>query len=248
MLLLTWTDRKTGETKAVRFDVVSTESWEMVLAITTHPVEVGSDVADHAKEQPKHLTIHGFVSNTPLWSNPGVEQFAEYGAIDLEVPKPPVQQNVAGAVSALAALIRPSPPLKATVLRPTATFPNRARTMYDTLRSVFESKSLVRIVSSAGELDNMMIERLGVPRDEDTGDGLAFELDLSQVRIVKSQTVGAPQPAEARGQAEASKGSKSAQEKNDAKKQEKAKSIAASSFDGARNLLGGISKSIGGGN
>ncbi len=58
-LKLTWEDPKTKLLRKFAFDVVTAESYEALMSITSHPVEKGADVTDHAREEPIALTIEG---------------------------------------------------------------------------------------------------------------------------------------------------------------------------------------------
>jgi hypothetical protein len=71
-MILTWTDKDSGEAKRLRFDIVSKESVESILKITSHPVEEGEDIVDNAHTSPIKISIEGYVSNAPLPSNPRV--------------------------------------------------------------------------------------------------------------------------------------------------------------------------------
>lgn len=70
-MYLRWKD-KGDKWITVQFDSVSRETVESVLSITTHPVEDGSDITDHAHLGPTKITVEGYISNKPLPSNPGV--------------------------------------------------------------------------------------------------------------------------------------------------------------------------------
>jgi hypothetical protein len=235
MLILSWTDKKTGEWRYVRFDVVTSESHEAVMSITAHPVEQGSDIVDHARPEPRRITIEGYVSNKPLMSNPGVEGVASFQSVDLGIqqqPSSPLDRDVF-------ARLTPSAASRATVLKADGDFPDRARAVVDTLQQVRLDRAFVRVVSKLGDIDSLLIERVAVPRTPEDGDGLTIQIDLLWVRIVRSETVRAPLPAEARGAALVSKGSKAAQKSdNDAKKQ--LKSVLAGTFDAGANMLSSL--------
>ncbi len=58
---------------------------------------------------------------------------------------------------------------------------------------------------------------MGLPRTVEDGNGATFQVELTQVRVVKSETVDAPVPAELRGATDVSKGVKATDKKNDDK-------------------------------
>lgn len=244
-LSLSWTDKKSGQTKSARFDVVSQETHESIMAITSHPVEEGSNVVDHARPEPERITIEGYVSNKPLFSNPGVEKLADFTDKKLDVPKPPsplsptpggITRSVTGLVDSL---LHP-PPSKATVLAPTGDFPDRAKAMWALLKDAQQKRSLITVTTKLEELDNMIVARLSAPRTLADGSGSTIQLELERVRIVSSETVAAPVAAEARAGAEVSKGSKAAIAKEDANKNKKLASFAVNLFDGASNAISSV--------
>lgn len=273
-LILSWKNKDSGLTETARFDVVTNESIESIMAITSHPVEDGSDVSDHARQENKRITIEGYVSNKPLFSNPGVVNLLSYTTtnikipikqsgrrprrVKLNLPQPPLKPNVAALLSAAVTSIvgaikggtyaqlapedRPGPSsIQASVFRSTGSFPNRARQMYEVLERLQTSKILVTATIAVAELDNMMIERLHVPRTGTDGNGATFQIDLARLRIVKSETVSAPIPAEARGALQSAAGSKSAKDnKDDTKAKAQLESIASDLFGatGLRKITG----------
>jgi hypothetical protein len=143
----------------------------------------------------------------------------------LDLPKPPIRPNVAGLVSAgVDALLGAAAPLMATVetsaplpqlpLNPTLvialpTFINRVWTMWETLLQARKDAAIITVETGVEYLENMMIERMAVPRTVADGGGASFQLELKRIRIVKSATVAAPIPTEARGQPPVTRGSQS---------------------------------------
>jgi len=123
VLVLSWLDKSSGETQIARFDIVSQETIEHIMQITTPPVEDGSKVVDHAVPENARITIEGYVSNKPLYSNPGVEKLIDINQtvtidvvrkvrgtrparVSLNVAKPPIAPNAAGLITAgLGALV-----------------------------------------------------------------------------------------------------------------------------------------------
>lgn len=50
---------------AVTFDAVVNEVFKTSATVTSHPVEDGSDISDHIKDDPDELQLDGCISNTP---------------------------------------------------------------------------------------------------------------------------------------------------------------------------------------
>lgn len=251
-LKLSWEDKQTGTLRIIRFDVVSNETFEALTAITSHPVEKGADVTDHAREEPVSISLEGFLSFTPLYQNPGVENLAGYSNKPLRPLYPPklggapiftpggLTSAVAGAIGDL--LSPPSPP-QANSLSFTSPDASRKRVL-DKIADLKQArKDAARISVFAGggahDLEDMLIRRLSIPRTPEDAGGMVVQLELQQVRIVASELVGAPKSAEARGQPKVNGGSKNG-EAASKKQTAQAKSLAASLFDGGKGALGGL--------
>lgn len=238
--LLMWED-DSGQTEFVQFDVVSVQSHEGTVEVTEHPVEEGSDIADHARPVPELLSIEGFVSNKPMWSNPGVDKLGSYRQIDLTYPPKPDRLNLSlgnALAGAIGDLLGTTPTLPKSVTGLAFdSFVNRVRQMAEKLEDARLKSRLIRVHTSLRDYDGMVIIREAEPRTAEDGSGATFQIDLKRIRIVHSETVAAPQPAELRGAATKSKGSKSGQNaENQEAKQEKLRSIAASVFTGSSPL------------
>jgi hypothetical protein len=260
-IVLEWTDKPTGAVQYLRFDVVTNETREALAEITEHPVEDGAPVVDHSRTKPKTLSITGYVSNKPLWSNPKVEDVASFktkdikvplptrgqrpSRVELKLPTPPIQPNLASAVSAgIGAIAKAlglgpgktyatlakepeagSGSYKPTVLVAKDDFPDRAVAIHDKLVALQASATLITVSSRMGQLDNMMISKVGAPRTPETGNGAEIQVDLTQVRFVKSKTVDAPLAAEPRGQKNVSKGAQAAKKDDKKKSAQKLESL-----------------------
>lgn len=235
-LSLAWLD-SSGAIISVRFDAVTSETHEALMTITDHPVEVGANVVDNAREMPQTIAIEGYVSNKPLASNPGVGALLkvqpldltvelpnqpEYQNLPLNLPKKDLQPSLTVITGAIKDLLHP-PPSSATVRRPalftkygisvatqspSGDFPDRVRDMYEALTKARVDRSLIRVVSAIEDIDAMMISQISVPRTIEDGNGATFHVELRKIRLVSSESVNAPAAAEDRGKVAVSKGSK----------------------------------------
>ncbi len=170
--------------------------------------------------------------------------------VQLDPPQPPIQKNIAGLVGAgIGALFSTqlyatvadyangsNPAIQATTIQAKAAFFDRAWNMWEVLTQARKEASLITVESSLQFMTNMMIQRVASPRTVQDGSGASFQLELERVRIVQSATVGAPVPAEVRGQPPVSKGSQSAKEASDEAK--KKASLAVGGIDGLKSLIG----------
>lgn len=248
-----WQDQDTGVTEQVRFDSIISQTHEDTAEITSHPVEVGMDPADHRRKQPNTYTVEGFVSNMPQ----PYDDDASYEQVDitvprmkqgsdvtkrLDIPTPPVQPSPSGVLQAGISAIKnaiagaPKGQFRGKSTRTSEqrsvqmlkqdTPRSRVRDVYELLQKADVSNALITIQTDTREHFDMMIERLALPQEVDNGEGAAFSVDLRRIRVATSETVQSPQPAEARGSLGKAGGSKNGEEDpNGEGKQEVADSI-----------------------
>lgn len=124
---------------------------------------------------------------------------------------------IGGATSALGSLIFGGPPDHATVLASDDPFPNRALNVYNLLIEAQKTAAFVRAITKFGVIESLLVAKVGLPRTVEDGNGATFQVELTQVRVVKSETVDAPVPTELRGATDVAKGVKATDTKNDDK-------------------------------
>lgn len=215
-----------GETEFAEFDAVTSQSHDSQVQIAEHPVETGSNIADHARTEPERVTLEAYVTNNPLSTDPGVEANQENLELDLP-PKPFSGISTSALVGAIGdALFSGAKTASGSV----NDGQDRARAVYELLKDARDKHRRIRCVTTLAEYDDMLIERLGVPRTIEDGEGISFQIDLKKIRIVTSKIVDAPEPAELRGQGTESKGSKAGKDEKEAKKERK-KSLLRSLYD-----------------
>lgn len=261
-MYLRWKNKETGKYVIAQFDACSSESVESILSITKHPVEDGDDVSDYAHPEADKITIEGYVSNTPLPSNPNAydpsDPIAKSGSLVwTSVPLvlernvdtksygeagPSLGDQIGGALAmaspggltrmvtgAINGLLNP-PPTDYHAYIGVSGFSDRARDMYLLLREAQRTCMRIEVGIKVTTIFDMMIAKLHSPRTAKEGQGATFQLDMQRVRIVKSATVNAPDPAEARGQPAAKLTPKAAED--DGADKTELKSFFASGVDG----------------
>lgn len=257
--LLIWTDAA-GQTDFIAFDVVTNETHEATVDVTEFPVEEGTDVADNARPAPERITVEGYVSLKPMASNPGVDFIGSFRSVGLPIKRVAQQgsaqikiesasrkltANLLGLERVLAGVLNPAPksyqgraPIKIVDDQVHArlfgfdTFTNRCRQVAEKLEFCRLNAVRIRVETTLRDYDDMVIEREAEPRTPEDGGGVTFQIDLKRIRTVRSQTVDAPKPAEARGAARESKGSKAGEkDANQDGKRAKLKSALAASAD-----------------
>jgi hypothetical protein len=238
-VIFTWPD-DSGATVSMSFDVDTSEAHNLTNLITEFPVETGSNIADHVVPQLNQFTIEGFVSDTPIASNPGVDGISEVTSVELQVPEPPSPGITApgrALVGAISGLIAGAVPKRATLLT-FADFKSRIRAVMDLLEDARVNARLIRIVTSLKEYDDMVIESLSPSRTPEMGSTTQFVLTLKEVKFVTSETVDAPVPTEAIGAVPKAVGSKAGKDAKGGEKRETLRSTLKGGFDAGSELLG----------
>lgn len=218
---LSFQDPNTNEVIPVFFDIVSTQSYEAAMAITGHPVEKGAPIVDHARPEPITLSFEAFVTDTPLPSNlapfekPAWDFLPtplDYSGANPNVSRPPLL-TPGGLTQAVASLVSPEPPLpkQAVVFRAKNGWYDRARYRFEQLTFARTNRLFITVNTRVGQIDHMLIEHIAVERNLENAGGIAFQIGLKQVRVVSSQFVTYPKPAEPRAAPEVKKGAQQAE-------------------------------------
>ena len=240
--VVTWED-DSGAAQSLELDVDLQESHDLASDITEHPVEEGADVTDHVRPRLRRVTIEGYVSDTPMLTNPGVADVAEFTSLELQIPAKPQQislsAGLAAGLSAVSdALFGPTPPLKVTMLT-LEDVPSRKRAIYDALEDVRLNARLCRVITSLHEYDNMLIEQVVPTRTPASGTGAGFVVTFKEVIQVSSDVTVAPVPAETLGAVKKAGGAKNAKA-DEGKADEKKKSVLAKMVDAGTSLIEGL--------
>src|SRR6185436_16259045 len=202
---------------AIVFDIVESETHTSKSTVTDHPVELGSNVSDHIRNDPDRISIKGTVTNTPLLLGdngstlqgmgiPGRQtQIRQTKSTTLNIPKPPPALSITGAISALGDLLFGTPPVVAQ-LSPYVvgnypavtvqvqafsdpTFDNVLET-HNNLTAIRQGAIICEVFTSTKAYDSMVIESIEYTK-EDLGAG-NFSVELRRMIQVQSAVVAAP--------------------------------------------------------
>lgn len=200
-IAIVWHD-DTGAAVSAVFDVDEQETHDLQNIVTEHPIEDSQDATDNVRPALDRFTIQGFVTDSPLWTNPGVVSSSQFTEIEIQVPEYPLQLSEAGLIEAGVgaigdALFGKTTP-KATLLRLSET-KSRKRAMFQALRDVRQNARVCRVLTSMHEYENMVFEQITATRAPDDGNGADFTVTLKEIKIVSSEDVEAPEPAEITG-------------------------------------------------
>ena len=133
--------------------------------VTSHPVEVGSDVIDNIRPKPRSLSLSGIISTAPTtWAG----RSTIIGPDDLG----------AGQLSS------GSSPDE-----------GRALSAYRLLEDAFEGGYLLTVQTGLDRYQNLAIKSVEFPKEPGTGRDLHFKLELEEVLFAVSQTTQVPDSA-----------------------------------------------------
>lgn len=153
---------RNGPTKIddLELDVTRSEQHAGEVEVTEHPVEEGFNVTDHARPKPDTLTLDCIVSNTPLNRTQKKRVVKAFGQAFETTTLADQKQGVAGYAEAA----------------------------YQKLLQLKNAGDLIRVITQIRTYSSMIISNLSVPRDNKTGDALAFTIAFRQVRVVRNKS------------------------------------------------------------
>jgi len=226
-----------GSGRIITFDVIEAETHETISEITSHPVESGVEITDHIRPQPDRLSLVAYVTNQPIYVNPLTER-GELLNFPLEIPEyfPSAEALLtspggalrfgAGALGdAIGDLVGLGGPSGAQLLAFSEPF-NAIVETYEALIELQKNGVALAVFTPVRAYEDMVLERVSTPRT--VGDaGVAFQIDVRQLRIVESGVVAAPPiPVEPRGVPESAKGGQGAKPPDAGEDAVKPKSLA----------------------
>lgn len=239
--VLTWED-DAGAIVSCIFDADLQETHEGTNIITEHPVEDGADISDNVRPQLRRFSVEGFVSDTPLLSNPDVVNQTSFAGIELQIPEQPFKFGVSNLVNAgigaIGDALFPPKPLKVNMLT-FDDFKSRKRAAFDLLEDARINARELRVLTSLTEYDHMAIEQVLVTRSPDDGNGARFMVTVKEIEKVSSDVAVAPEPAELSGAQKKAAGSKNAKQ-DEEKVADLKKSLLAQLVDKGAGLLNGL--------
>lgn len=189
-------------TEIVSFDVAPAETHNQTAIPTEFPVEDGSTVSDHIHIQAPEVSVEVFVSNAPTRPN-FLNLRGRYEPRKLNIPTPfqplklftgaSIATPGAGTRTALSAIGgRLTPPIKMATVLVFDPFDAVSETHLK-LKSLFEGKQKIRLVTSLTEYKDMYITSVSNPRNVADGTGARFQLTFKRIRKVTAAVVAAPE-------------------------------------------------------
>lgn len=187
-LAISWVD-DAGQVQILDVDCSVSESYEAPAEVAEHAVERGANVSDHVRPGGQTITLQAVVSNTPT-------ETRTFGA-DGATMEWQSTSTAGGSARTLAA---------------SQDF-DRVRAVDEQLLALHGAGTVLAVSTSLRQtVEDCVIQRYAPTRDAETGNVLAFTLELRKVRIASSQTVQTADPQQRRGQPARNRGAQAARQ------------------------------------
>lgn len=192
-------ENASGDLDTLTFDSTLREVFTSSATVSEHALESGSTVADHVRHAPDRVSLECFVSNSPPFV-PSSQMAGIGGSVqrlDLAIGKR--RELVEGSRNGQAARYEAkSETQKASVLKFDQAIGRVGRVLSE-LRRLKDSVTLITGLGLAVEIEDMVIQSIGAPKESTDGDSITFRLELVAVRFASSEIVEVPDPEEPRG-------------------------------------------------
>lgn len=142
-------------------DATHSEAINYSNEITDHPIGSGASVSDHIYAKPTILKLEGSIIDSAI-DIVGTSQNI------LNLFDGNLLTNISNKIQGLS---------------------TKERTAYEVLKALNTNKQPVTVVTALDSFENMAIESLTFPRDEDTNARLLFQITLKQITYVSVQNV-----------------------------------------------------------
>lgn len=203
-----------GQTFSISIDATTREVHSMANEVTSHAVEIGANLSDHIRPEADVLTIDGVISNAPHYlpadhvgnavavnqqitaelaatdstgvvtgASPRLGRFVNLPGANLVPVGPPARASVGSRTEART--------LSATVTAFSEEF-DRVREIFEELASLRTLGTLLRVITSLNEYDNMAIQSLEATRQGGQYDNLTFSLTVKRVKFGETKEVAVP--------------------------------------------------------
>lgn len=183
--VLTWDATATLAAGALEIDAVEVMGFEALAEVTKHPVERGSDIADHVRPGNGTVSLEGTITDAPIL----------------------LPSTQMGGVTLAPGTVTLPDGSRATVQRFSGTV-DRVRACDEVLRSLADAGALVSLTTGLRTVASLAIVRCRVERNAETGGAIRVTLELERVRI--ATTARAPVPAVRRAQVRLDRGAQPA--------------------------------------
>jgi len=152
-----------GRIGKVDLDVVVSEEHTYSNQVTSFPVEDGSDITDHVRQEPEMISLSGIVTGSPVEFFGGVRKASDFFKRGKGAGNDQLKEAFEGFLKDMG-----------------YNYPEQAGGGLKARNTA----SLVDISLGLRNYTNMIITNFSVPRDKGTGEALRFSLTAKRVRLV----------------------------------------------------------------
>lgn len=197
---------KAGITASIFLDATVKEGFSAPSELTQHPIEDGSDIADHIIIRPQKLTIEGVISETPFSVSGQIAGIASTVASQIGQG---VAGSIGGAIGAgvaaktLAGVLQPKSVTGSTVVDEEAQFREenglpgenvRLRDAVTEFMNIRDGKIPLTIITGLRQYTDFVLIGFDVTRDQTTGQSLRVSLEFQQLLFATSRVEKVPVP------------------------------------------------------
>ena len=218
-----------SDTDIIPIDCTVSRSTTLENEVTMHPVEEGPDVTDHIRTKPVTMQIEGLISETPLGIEGQKAGLVSSGASYANRAVGGFKGAAGGAIVGAGA-----GKLGAKLFQAGGSPAELGR---KALENILLGKLRFRVAIGTRILDNMIMTKLSIPEDNQTGRALKFSATLQQIMVVTGETVQIEKIAQSAAHTAGKKTNLGAQSTTEAAAQKKTSILKAGS-----NFLGGLFK------
>lgn len=180
----------------VEFDGAVRYLHESSAVVTEHPVEKGVNIADHVRPELDRLTVEAIVTNSPI-TVPRTNMSGVSGStksVEFKIPTSvslPIDLPGVGAALKGAGLLNRTTTVSANVLQFDDEF-DRVGSIYDEVRLLVSSGTLVGISTPLRQYENMLLKSLSSPKAKEDGDSIKFTFEAHEIRFSTTKEVPVP--------------------------------------------------------
>lgn len=165
----------------LKVDATISEGHGLSAQATKHGIEDGSEISDHIIKQPRTFTLAGVISDDPI-------DLAEVAVGNLSGIVGGIFAGIAGA-----ALTGVTAKIGSSLVANTDKKPTKSA--FEALENIYESDMPVSITTGLRDYNNMVMEKLDIPREPGRSNELRFRASFSQIQVVTSEVITVPKEA-----------------------------------------------------
>ena len=192
---LTWVVPGSPNLQLIEIDCSINEKHTFESTVTDHPVETGTNIADHIRPEPIKLELEGRISNTPIVLLKDNSDGAQETEVAVKGAARTVGNTIGSPLPVIGALTKnielPFPGDQGIVKGFSPDF-DRVTNVLDQLLSIRLNGYLLTVTTTLKTYDNMALLVFDATRNAESGNALAFTMQLKEIRFGATEEAPAP--------------------------------------------------------